>query len=205
MNPTFVKPILSELTGIYKHPKVYKFIHIPVQSGSDRVLRKMRRGYETKEFERIVKEFRKLPNITLSTDIIVGFPSEKESDFKKTIELIKRIRPDIVNISKFAPRPRTEASRMRQLDSKIVKNSSKRLADLVKRIGLEKNRKWISKECDILVMKRGKRKNQLMGRNESYKPVIVEGKKNLMGKFLKVRITNSGTTHLKAEIIRNSV
>ncbi|UCC91450.1 MAG: TRAM domain-containing protein, partial [Candidatus Aenigmatarchaeota archaeon] len=183
----------------------YKFIHIPVQSGSDRVLRKMRRGYETKDFERIVKEFRKLPDITLYTDIIVGFPGEKESDFKKTIELIKRIRPDIVNTSKFAPRPRTEASRMKQLDSKIVKNRSKRLADLVKRIGLEKNRKWVSKECDILITERGKRKNQLTGRNESYKPVIVEGKKNLMGKFLKVRITKFGTTHLKAEIIRNSV
>ncbi len=205
MNPAFVKPILSELVRVYKNPKIYKFIHIPVQSGSDRVLRKMRRGYETKEFERIVKEFRKFPYITLSTDIIVGFPGERESDFRKTTELIKRIRPDIVNISKFSPRPRTEASRMKQLDSKIVKNRSKRLAALVKRIGLEKNRSWVSKECEILITERGKRKNQLTGRNESYKPVVVEGKGKLLGKFLKVKITEFGTAHLKAEIIRNSV
>lgn len=206
MNPTHIKPILNELIEIYKHPKVYKFIHIPVQSGSDHTLLRMKRGYETKDFERIVKEFRKsLPNITLSTDIIVGFPGERENDFKETFGLIKRTRPDIVNLSKFGARPKTEAARMKQVDNKITKGRSKRLADLVRKTGMEKNKKWVSKECVILITERGKRKNQFMGRNESYKPVIVEGKKDIMGRLLKVKIKNSGLTHLKAEIIRNSV
>ncbi len=206
MNPTHIKPILSELIEIYKHPKIYKFIHIPVQSGSDRILRKMRRGYRAKDFERMVKEFRdSLPNITLSTDIIVGFPGESESDFEETLGLVRRIKPDIVNVSKFGSRPRTEASRMKQLDNKVIKERSKRLADLVGRIGLEKNKEWISKECEILVTERGKRKNQFVGRNGSYKPVVVGSKKDMMGEVLKVRITNAGITHLKAEITRNSV
>ncbi len=206
MNPNHMKPILGELIEIYKNPKIYKSIHIPVQSGSDKILKSMRRGYKVKNFEKIVKEFRKIfPNITLSTDIIVGFPSEKESDFKETIEMIKRVRPDIVNISKFAPRPRTKAKRMKQLDNMVIKKRSKRLADLVRKIGMEKNKEWLSKECEILVTEKGKRKNQLMGRNEYYKPVIFEGKKNVMGKFLKVKITNFGLTHLNAETIRNSV
>lgn len=204
MNPAHIKPILKELVDIYKHPKVYKFIHIPVQSGSDRILQKMRRDYETMEFVRIVEEFRKLPNVTLSTDIIVGFPGESEEDFNKTFELLKRIKPDIVNVSKFGVRPGTEASRMKQLDNKIVKERSKKLASLVREIGLEKNKKWISKRCEILISERGKRRNQFVGRNESYKPVIVEGKNNLMGRFLKVRISDFAITHLDAEITRNS-
>jgi MiaB/RimO family radical SAM methylthiotransferase len=205
MNPTHIKPILEKLVEVYKHPKVYRFIHIPVQSGSDRILRKMRRGYKTREFVRIVEEFRKLPNVTLSTDIIVGFPGESEEDFNKTLELVKRIKPDIVNVSKFGVRPKTEASRMKQLDNKIVKERSKKLADLVRKIGLEKNKEWVSKECEILITERGKRRNQFVGRNESYKPVIVEGKNNLMGRFLKVRISDFDFTHMDAEITRNSV
>jgi MiaB-like tRNA modifying enzyme len=206
MNPTHVKPILGGLIKIYKHPKVYKFIHIPVQSGSDRILRKMRRGYKTKDFERIVKEFRNtFSEVTFSTDVIVGFPGETERDFEKTIELIKKIKPDIVNVSKFGVRPGTEAKRMKQLDNKLVKKRSKKFADLVKKIGMEKNRERVSGECEILITERGKKKNQLMGRDEYYKPVIVESGNERMGKFLKVKITNFGSTHLNAEITRNSV
>lgn len=206
MNPAHLKPILKELIEIYRHPKIYKFIHLPVQSGSDRVLEKMRRDYGVKDFEKIVNAFRKsIPDITLSTDIIVGFPGETEGDFTKTVELVKRSRPDILNISKFAPRPKTEAKRMKQLDNRIIKERSKKLANAAEKTGREKNREWLSKECEIIVTERGKRKNQFVGRNESYKPVVMESKKDLKGEFLKAKITDFGLTHLNAEIIRNSV
>ncbi|NIO22565.1 MAG: tRNA (N(6)-L-threonylcarbamoyladenosine(37)-C(2))-methylthiotransferase [Candidatus Aenigmarchaeota archaeon] len=202
MNPTHIKPILKELIRVYENPKIYKFIHIPVQSGSDKVLEKMKRGYKTKDFERIVNMFRrKFPSITLSTDIIVGFPGETEKDFGKSLDLIKRIKPDIVNISKFSPRPKTAASRMRRVDNKVVKGRSKLMAEIVKETGFERNKKLIGNECPVLVNEKGKRKNQFMGRNESYKPVILTDRKNLMGKLLRVRITSAGRTYLTGEIL----
>jgi MiaB-like tRNA modifying enzyme len=204
MNPTHIKPILGGLIKVYKNPKVYKFIHIPVQSGSDRILKAMKRGYTATDFENIIRSFRQaVPDVTLSTDIIVGFPGESESDFEKTLELLKRIGPDIVNISKFGSRPKTEAAKMKQLDNKIVKERSTKLAEMTRNICLEKNRRWIGKECGILVTERGKGEYQLMGRNECYKPVIVEGKKHLLGHFFKVKIVGAGQTYLSAKIIRS--
>ncbi len=204
MNPTYIKPILGGLIKVYKNPKVYKFIHIPVQSGSDRILKAMKRSYTATDFENIIRSFRQaVPDVTLSTDIIVGFPGESESDFEKTLELLKRIGPDIVNISKFGSRPKTEAAKMKQLDNKIVKERSAKLAEMTVKICLEKNRRWIGKECGILVTEKGKEKYQLMGRNECYKPVIVEGKKHLMGHFFKVKIVGAGQTYLSAKIIRS--
>lgn len=201
MNPTHIKPILKELIEVYRNPKIYKFIHIPVQSGSDKVLKSMRRGYTVKEFGMIVKAFRKvLPGITLSTDIIVGFPGEEEEDFKKSLALVRRIEPDIVNISKFGPRPRTTASRMKQLDNRIIKGRSKIMAELVGETGFEKNKGLVKKECSVLVNEKGKKKNQFMGRNENYKPVILANRRDLMGRMLKVRITSAGKTYLIGEI-----
>jgi MiaB-like tRNA modifying enzyme len=207
MNTVHVKPILGELIKVYKHPKIYKFIHVPVQAGSDRVLREMKRGYKAEDFEGIVKEFRKsIPDITLSTDVIAGFPGERGSDFRETFELIKSVRPDIVNVSKFGARPGTEAARMKQVDNKIIKERSKKMARLVRKITSESNREWVGKECEILVNERGKRRNQFMGRNESYKPVIVQSEKNLMGRFLKVKIIRAGGTYVTGEpLSRNSV
>ena len=206
MNPSYAERILSELIRAFESPKIYKFVHIPVQSGSDRILNKMRRGYTAGDFEKIVKTFRShFPDLTLSTDIIVGFPGETEKDFEKTVKLIERIRPDVVNISKFGPRPGTEASCMKPLGGKAVKRRSKELSELTGKLALENNRKWVSKECEILVTEKGKRINQFIGRNESYKPVVIESKKNIMGKFLRVRISGFGSTYLRAAFIRNSV
>ena len=179
--------------------KVYKFIHLPVQSGSDGILRKMRRNYTVKDFEKIIHSFRKtIPNITISTDIIVGFPGENGKDFKKTLDLIKRIKPDIVNISKFGARPGTEASGMKQIDNRTAKSRSKKLSSLVKKIGLEKNREWKGEECLVLVNEKGKEKNQFIGRNEHYKPVVINTRSDMTGKFLKVKIKKVGQTYLKA-------
>jgi MiaB-like tRNA modifying enzyme len=202
MNPTFAKVILKDLIKIYKNPKIYKFLHLPVQSGSDKILKLMHREYTVNEFRKIVKDFRKeIKNLTLSTDIIVGFPMEKEGDFEKTIELLKWLKPDIVNLSKFAPRPRTSASRMEQLDNKIIKERSKKLGKLIKKLVLEKNKEWVGEECEVLISERGRKKNQWIGRNESYKPVLIESKRNFTGEFLRVRISDARQTHLIGKII----
>ncbi len=135
MNPAHLKSIIDELIEIYKNEKIEKFLHLPVQSGSDRILKLMKRGYTVRDFIEIVEKFRKeIPNIYLATDIIVGFPGESEKDFEKTIELIKKVKPQKVNISKFGARTGTEAAKMKQLDPKILSQRSKIIHHLVKKL-----------------------------------------------------------------------
>jgi len=190
MNPKHVKSILNELIDSYNSEKIYKFLHLPVQSGSDRILKKMNRGYNVNDFKKIVENFRKeFPLLTLSTDIIVGFPSENEKDFQSTLKLIKEIKPDIVNISKFGGRPGTEAVKIKQLSYKIVNRRSKKLMEIVRKIQLEKNKKWIGWKGEVLV---DEVKNKIKGRNFAYKPVVL--KKGKLGEFKTVEI-NSVTSN----------
>ncbi len=134
LNPTYVKneKILDNLIDAYKHKKVLKFLHLPVQSGSNKILRLMNRRYVVKDFEKIVSEFRKeIPNLFLSTDIIVGFPEETEEDFQLTVGLLKKIKPNKVNISKFGIRSETESAKMKQLDVKTINRRSREIHKLI--------------------------------------------------------------------------
>ncbi len=131
MNPQHIKPFLNEVIEVYKNPKIIKFIHIPVQAGSNKVLKDMKRGYTVEEFKKIIMKFRKeIPNIKISTDIICGFPTETEEDFEKTVKLVKEIKPEVVNISKFYPRPNTPAKEMKQLPTKTIKERSRKLSEI---------------------------------------------------------------------------
>jgi threonylcarbamoyladenosine tRNA methylthiotransferase CDKAL1 len=201
MNPNNVLPILPELINAYKNDKIYKFLHLPVQSGDKEILRRMNRKYKISDFERIVREFSKELKYQLWTDVIVGFPGETEEQFKNTIELIKRIKPDWVNVSKYGARPNTPASKLEQLDSKIVNKRSLVLSELVRRISLEKNRKWVGWKGEILISKNGNKENQWFGRNFAYNPVLVEEKDNVLGKFLKVRVLKAEPSYVFAEAI----
>jgi len=135
MNPTYAIKFLNELIEVYKNSKIIKFIHVPVQAGSDSVLKLMNRRYKVADFKKIVKEFRKaIPEITISTDIICGFPGETEEDFQKTIELIKEVKPEVINISKFYLRPGTKAAEMKQLNSSVIKERSRKISALMKDI-----------------------------------------------------------------------
>ncbi len=132
MNPMHIKNFLDDLIDAYKNEKIIKFLHLPVQSGSDKLLRAMKRGYTVAEFESIVERFRKeIPDLFLSTDVIVGFPGESDEDFQATIELLKKIKPDKVNISKFGARPGTEAAKIKRLDVKTMNERSKLLHELI--------------------------------------------------------------------------
>jgi len=131
MNPTHTKQIVDELIEAYRNEKIRKFLHLPVQSGSNRVLKAMKRGYVVEDFVEIVEKFRQaFPNLTLSTDIIVGFPSETGEDFQATMELMKKIQPQKVNISKFGSRPKTEAAKMKQLPIEKINERSRKLHEL---------------------------------------------------------------------------
>jgi len=201
MKPGHALKILDRLIQVYTNRKIFKFLHLPVQSGDDEVLRRMSRFYSAEQFKRIVLAFRdKIPSITLSTDVICGFPGETVDAFDRTVKLIEESKPDIVNISRFFPRPNTPAAEMDQLPPAEVKNRSRRLSKTVKRISYERNRLWLGWEGSVLVDEKGKR-DAWIGRNYAYKPVVIEYEENLLGESVDVHVTEAFPTYLRAEIL----
>ena len=199
MNPQHLLKIYDEFIEVFTDPRIYKFLHIPLQSGSDRILKLMGRGYSANDFVKLTKNLkREFPELALSTDSIVGFPSETESDFKKTIGIIEKIRPDIVNISKFGARPGTKAKEMKlQVPGPIIKQRSALLSRICREIGLERNREMIGKCAEILVSGKGS-KSGFIGRTENYKPVLLH--KNLLGTFVDAEITGAKLNYLECEL-----
>lgn len=136
MNPWHLRKIKCDLLKVMKSEKIQKFLHVPVQSGSETVLKNMKRIHSADDFTEIVQDFRKtfprdiFKDSTIATDIIVGYPTESDDDFKDTLELMERTKPEVLNISGFSSRPKTEANKLKQLDSKIIKERTKKLNDL---------------------------------------------------------------------------
>jgi len=201
MNPNHALPMLPELIHAYQEEKVFKFLHLPVQSGDNRTLKRMNRHYTVSDFNEIVHSFReKIPELTLSTDVICGFPGESPEDFERTIHLMEEVQPDIVNISKFFSRPNTLAERMEQLDAKDVKNRSRRLTKLVNAVSEKRNRRWLNWEGAVLVDEKGKGKSWI-GRNFAYKPIVVHPKESVMGRFIRVKVIKTFRTYLEGEVV----
>lgn len=197
MNPENARKILPMLLSVLRNSKVYKFVHIPVQSGSDSVLRGMNRSYSANDFVFLVNELRKaFPEITVATDVIVGFPTEKDEDFFLTARLLKEVKPDIVNVSRFSPMPKTPAFKLSFLKEEVVNGRSKALSFLCSQISLENNQELVGKEFEVLVTE--KKKNGWLARTSSYKPVVVEKKGIELGDFTRVFIESAGVSHLKA-------
>ena len=199
INPGHAKKMLPKLLDIFKDRKFYKFFHLPVQTGSEKVRREMNRAHSVADFRKVVRAIRKkFPDACISTDIIVGYPTETRKDFEKTLKLVKEIKPDIVNVSKFASRRGTTAAEMREIPTDEVKRRSTELAELVHKIGAEKNRKFEGKRMEVLVTEKGK---TLKGRAENYKQVCVLGKSKLkLGDKVRVRIIGSNFGSLFGKI-----
>jgi MiaB-like tRNA modifying enzyme len=203
MTPNYALDILDRLVDAYQHRKIFKFLHLPVQSGDNEVLKRMQRFYTAEDFNKIVAMFRKaIPNITIATDVICGFPGETAEAFQKTVRLIEKLKPDIVNISKFFPRPNTPAEKLRpRIQPSKIKERSKEMAELVKRIALEKNRTWIDWKGQILIDEKGKKPDSWIGRNFAYKPIVVKSEEPLLGRIVNVHVVKAFQTYLEAEIL----
>ncbi len=196
-SPNHVFRHLKKLIAAYQHPKIYKFLHIPVQSGSNKVLRDMKRPYTVEQYKTCIKEFKKIyPEITIATDIIVGFPGESEEDFQETIQLLEETVPDVVNRSRFAPRPATKAARMKQVASNVAKERSKVLMAVVEKISKERNALWKGWTGKIIIDEYGKN-NTMIGRNYAYKQIVVD-KKYPLGEEVEVTIEETTTYDLRA-------
>ena len=143
-NPEHTRKYVDELAEVYKNPKIMKFVHLPVQSGSNKILKEMGRKYTVEEFEAMVYKFREeVPGITISTDIIVGYPTETEEDFQETVDLVKRLRFEVINLSKFASRTGTYASKLKQLSTQIIKQRSVELNNVYNEIKEERKSKLV--------------------------------------------------------------
>jgi threonylcarbamoyladenosine tRNA methylthiotransferase CDKAL1 len=174
MNPMYMPRIKEKLIESFDNDKVFKFLHIPVQSGSDKVLHDMKRGHTAGTYREIVNKVKqRFSEFTISTDIIVGFPSETEEDFQKTISLLEETKPDVVNLSKYSARPGTDAAELKQIDAAEVKRRSKIIFQQISKLSMESNRKWIGWKGKVLFDETTD--EGIKGRNFAYKPVFVDG------------------------------
>jgi len=201
-NPDHIDRIKDDLIETFKHPKMYKFLHIPVQSGNDRVLKEMKRYYTVKEFKNIVKLFtEKIPDITISTDMIVGFPTETDSEFDDSLSLLKEIRFDVLNFSRFWLRKGTAAENMKQLPPSVIKERGEKMKIMFNDILADSNKKFIGQEMRILIDEHG-RNGYLIGRNDSYKQIAISKYIDdiSLGDFVDVKIIGARNYYLIGEI-----
>lgn len=204
MTPNMVTDMQNQLVEAFRSDKVFKFLHLPVQSGDDETLKRMRRFYTAEQFKSIVDAFRaEFPDLTLATDIIVGFPGETAEAFEKTLKLLEEVKPDVVNVSKFFARPKTAAAQMQDglVELGEIKRRSTVAAGLAKRISLERNKRWVGWVGEALIDEKGKVEGSWVGRNFAYKPIAIKSADNLLGKTLRVRIVEASTTYLKGILV----
>lgn len=200
MNPNNVLKILPELIEIYKSPKMFKFLHLPIQSGSNKILKEMNRKYSREDILKIISEFKKeIPDITISTDIIVGYPTETDEDWKQTIELIKEIKPEILNRSNFCSIQGTRAEKLQVLEPEIINSRATELMKLHLEICKKNQEDYLNKELQVLVDEKGF-ENTWLGRTNNYKLVAVQSKEKLFGKQVKVKIKKTSPHYLVGEV-----
>jgi threonylcarbamoyladenosine tRNA methylthiotransferase CDKAL1 len=195
MNVSSIFDILEELVETFGHPKVYKFLHLPVQSGSDRVLALMERGHTIADFKHVIQEFRqKLGDVTISTDFIVGFPTETNDDFRATMRLLREVSPLKVNITRFSPRKGTKAFNLNPVISRIAKERSRMLTAEHHRIAYERNWQSLGRAYSALAVERGKNESTILY-TDNYRPIVVE--QNLpLGVRYTVQATSAKPTYL---------
>ena len=200
MNPNHILPILNDLIEIYKNEKVYKFLHIPVQSGSNKILKSMNRKYTKEQFIEIIKKFRNnLPDSIISTDIITAFPGETGEDFQETINLIEETKPDVVNITRYWPMKGTRAERMNQIDRKTASKRASEIQKLHLQISLKNFKKYEEKTIEVFVNEQ--KGSNCLARDENYRLVVIRTNNNLLGRKVKVRVKQTFSHYLLAEMI----
>ena len=199
-NPSFIKPIIKPLINILKKEKVYKYLHIPVQSGSDKILKLMRRGYRADDFREMISLLRKeIPEITIVTDFIVGFPQETGEDFQESVKLIKEIKPNIINITKFSPRKNTEASKLKDLPERVKTERSRFLNLISQEIKTKDQKQYLGRVFKkVLIAQKGK-DNTLIARLPNFKAVILKNGK--VGEWVNVKIIGWKANYLLGEIV----
>lgn len=183
---------------ISKCENIMPYIHLPIQSGSDRILKLMGRKYTIDEYLEIVDKLRKkIPNVSITTDIIVGFPGETDEDFEKTIDIYNKVKYDLAYTFIFSPREGTPAAKMKDETSMEVKKERlAKLNQLVNKYALASNKKMKDKVVSVLIVGESDKKGKYMGYTENMKLVNVSSGEEYVGKIVPVKITNVKTWSL---------
>ncbi|MBW3013770.1 tRNA (N(6)-L-threonylcarbamoyladenosine(37)-C(2))-methylthiotransferase [Candidatus Woesearchaeota archaeon] len=205
MNPANLMPILYDMVEVYKDPRVFKFLHIPIQSGNNEVLEKMKREYVAEDVLFIVNKFKEsYPNISIATDVICGFPGETESQFFETVDFVRELFPAVINISRYQDIPGTASYKMDKelkVPGDAIKGRSKFITDVFINISKMNNEKWMDWEGTVII---DDKKEDWIGRNFAYKPIAIKSGGDLLGKVLKVKIVDHTPTSLIGTIIQMS-
>ncbi|WP_292371090.1 tRNA (N(6)-L-threonylcarbamoyladenosine(37)-C(2))-methylthiotransferase [Methanoregula sp. UBA64] len=173
MNPATVLPLLDDLVDVFSSDRIFRFLHLPVQSGSDRILGQMGRGYTVQEFETIVAAFRaRYPGIGISTDVIVGFPGETEEDFSRTLALIGRVRPAKVNVTRYSKRPFTGPFEEKDFPDAVKKDRSRILNAYAEEQYSATNRSLLGTTVSCMVTEK-LRPGSVMARTAEYTGVVL--------------------------------
>ena len=190
-NPRHMLRYADSLLKCFDDERVYKFIHLPVQSGSEDILKAMNRKHSAQDYIDLAEAFNRIPRFTLSTDLIVGFPGESERDFQDTLALLEKTRPTVCNITRFVPRPNTPAYNMTGAVPDSIKHErSAALAEAFQQIAAENNSRWVGTTETVVIEKKGYRKGTYIARNAAYRPVAITSEAPLQpGERFTVTIT----------------
>ena len=191
----------------YKNiPQLVSHLHLPVQSGSDKILAAMKRGYTVLEYKSVIRKLKEArPDITFSSDFIIGFPGETEEDFLKTIELIKEIDYDQSYSFIYSKRPGTPAASLSDnISMKVKKERLSFLQETINTLSKNKSKNILGKQVEVLVEgTSSKYRNMVLGRTKNNKVINIPGSKDMIGKILKIEITELNNKSLKGELLVN--
>lgn len=195
MNPFTLLDILDDMIGTFGDPHIFKFLHLPVQSGSNSILAHMNRNYTVEDFENIVRKFRAgYPGITISTDFITGYPAETDKDCQDTLRLLHKIKPQKVNITRYSSRPATKAAKEYDMPDWIKKERSRALTKEHHLINNTIFSKRVGENIRILTTETGIN-NSTIGRDRYYTNIVVRERLPL-GNWYNVRITEARKMYL---------
>lgn len=190
---------------ISKYDNIMPYIHLPLQSGSDRILKLMGRRYTKEEYLNLYKKLKdKIKNVSITTDIIVGFPGETEEDFLETLDVVNKCKYDSAYTFIFSPREGTPAAKMKDDISVEEKNERlHRLNEIVNKYANLANQKYLNKTVKVLIEGKSEKDDMLMGYTDTMKLVNVKANKDNIGKIVDVKITDIKTWSLDGQIIDN--
>lgn len=202
-NPPYILEHLEEMAKILNHPRVYAFLHIPVQSASDSVLMDMKREYCVADFRRVVDFLKeKVPGITIATDIICGFPGETDEDFQETMKLVEQYKFPSLFINQFYPRPGTPAAKMHQVPAAVKKQRTKDLSQLFHSYNPYDHK--VGEMQRVLVTEESFDSNYYVAHNPFYEQVLVPKDPALMGKMVEVNIYEAGKHFMKGQPVSDA-
>ena len=200
MNPATLLPILDDVIGSFSDPRLFRFVHVPVQSGSDRVLSRMGRGYTREDFLTLAREFREhVPDITIATDIITGFPGEDEQDFRESVELLSAVMPAKVNVTRYSRRPRTAISEQRDQTDHVKKVRSRMIQRHAEKIYEQLHMPLIGTTVTVTVTER-LRPGSVLARTGNYTGVVLQGDLPV-GTVLKARLSTDRVYFFLGEVV----